>query len=147
MTSFDAGRRLLLAGTAAIALGGCVRLDHRAALRTIVLRVPQVSRHVFWEKVQIYATQNHLVSDLFPQRAQTVRNFTFLLRGRGLDIVGRNNAYDPLQPNDYAVAFYAAPLFGADRAMIDRFADAFRDTLLSENSVHLISDSGTAASK
>ena len=145
MTSFDAGRRLLLAGTATIALGGCVRLDRRAALRTIVLRVPQVSRHVFWEKVQIYATQNQLASDLFPQRPQTVRNFTFLLRGRGLDVVGRNNAYDPLQPNDYAVAFYAAPLFGASPPVIDRFADAFRDTMLRENSVHLISDSGAAA--
>jgi len=147
MTSFDAGRRLLLAGMATVALGGCMRLDRRAALRTIVLRVPQVSRPVFWEKVQTYATQNHLVSDLFPQRAQTVRNFTFLLRGRGLDIVGRNNAYDPLQPDDYAVAFYAAPLFGASQALVNRFADAFRDIMLSENSVHLIFDSGPAAPK
>ena len=136
---------MFLAGAAMVALGGCMRLDRRAALRTIILRVPEVSRHVFWEKVQIYATQNHLVSDLFAQRPRTARNFTFLLRGRGLDIVGRNNAYDPLQPNDYVIAFYAAPLFGASRAMINRFADAFRDTLVSENSVRLISDSGATA--
>ena len=137
-------RRTCLAGLAALTLGGCARLESHAALRTIVLRLPAVSRHVFWEKVQVYATQNHLASDLVPQRPARVKNLTFLLRGRGLDIVGRNNAYDPLQPNDYAVGFYAAPVFGAARPMIDRFADTFRDIMLSENSIHLISDTGAA---
>ncbi len=131
-----------MVGVATLALGGCMRLDHRAALRTIVLRLPGVSRHVFWEKVQTYATQNQLASDMVPQRPATARDFTFVLRGRGLDIVGRNNAYDPLQPDDYVVAFFAAPVFGAGRIMIDRFADTFRDTMTSENSVRLISDSG-----
>ena len=142
MNGFDAGRRTLLAGAATLVLGGCMRLDHRAALRTVVLRLPAVSRHVFWEKVQTYATQNQLASDMVPQRPATARDFTFVLRGRGLDIVGRNNAYDPLQPDDYVVAFFAAPVFGAGRIMIDRFADTFRDTMTSENSVRLISDSG-----
>jgi hypothetical protein len=147
MNGFDAGRRTLLAGAAAVALSGCTRLDKGAAARTIVLRLPPVSRHVFWERVQIYATQNRLTSGLVPQRAETARNFTFLLRGRGLDIVGRNNAYDLVQPDDYVVGFYAAPIFGAGRIMIDRFADTFRDTLLSENGIHLISDSGAMTSK
>ncbi len=138
---------MFLAGAATVALGGCMRLDRKDAVRTIVLRVPSVSRHVFWEKVQGYATQNRLAADLFPQRPGTVRNFTFLLRGRGLDIVGRNNAYDPLQPNDYGIAFYAAPLFGAPAVTINRFADVFRDTLVSEHSVQLISDSGMASAK
>jgi hypothetical protein len=113
-------------------------------LRTLVLRLPLVSRHVFWERVQGYATQNHLTSAVVPQSPQTGRSFAFLLQGRGLEISGRNNAYDPLQPNDYVVGFYSAPVFGAGRIMIDRFADAFRDTMLSENGVRLISDSGPA---
>jgi hypothetical protein len=144
MNGFDVGRRTFLAGAAAVALGGCVRLDGRAALRTLVLRLPPVSRHVFWERVQGYATQNHLTSAVVPQSPQTGRSFAFLLQGRGLEISGRNNAYDPLQPNDYVVGFYSAPVFGAGRIMIDRFADAFRDTMLSENGVRLISDSGPA---
>lgn len=144
MNGFDAGRRTFLAGAAVSALGGCVRLDHRKALRTLVLRLPPVSRRVFWEKVQIYATENHLTSAVVPEPARTARSFAFLLQGRGLEISARNNAYDPLQPDDYVIGFYSAPVFGAGRIMIDRFADTFRDTMLSENSVRLISDSGAA---
>jgi len=144
MMNFDVGRRRLVAGAALTALGGCMRLDHGAPLRRIVLRLPANSRPVFWEKAQKFAAQNHLASDLVPQRPATARDFAFLLRGRGLNIIGRNNAYDPLQPDDYVVGFYSNRLFGADRATIDRYADAFRNAMLSENSVRLISDNGPA---
>ena len=133
---------MFITGATAIALGGCARLDGRAALRTLVLRLPPASRRVFWERVQGYATQNHLTSAVVPQSPRTARSFAFLLQGRGLEVSGHNNAYDPLQPDDYAVRFYSAPVFGAGRIMIDRFADAFRDTMLSENGVRLIADSG-----
>ena len=109
----------------------------------MVLRVPPVSRAVLWETVQKYAAENQLASGLWPQSPKTPRSFAFVLRGRGLEIDGRNDAYDPLQPNDYIVSFHAASMFGADRAAIDRFADAFRATLLAENSVRLISDDHT----
>ena len=143
MTRFDMGRRLFLAGAATLALGGCMRLDHRKALRTLVFRVPAVSRPVLWETLQRYASQNHLACHLLRELPDKARNFMFVARGQGLDIVGRNNAYDPLQPDDYEIRFYAETVFGASQATIDRFADALRDTLVSENSVRLISDSAT----
>ncbi len=144
MNGFDAGRRYFLAGAATVALGGCARFGRGAPRRRIVLRLPAVSRRVFWEKVQKYAAQNRLASDEVPQRPAAARNFAFVLRGRGLEIVGRNNAYDPLQPDDYVVVFYTSSMFGADAVTINRFAETFRATMLGENSVHLISDSGAA---
>src|SRR5258708_643328 len=144
MARGNTGRRAILTGMASaatLALGGCMRLGHRVALRHIVLRLPPESRAVFWEKLQKYAAQNGLASDRVPQQAQTARSFAFLLRGRGLEIVGRNNAYDPLQPNDYAVAFYGSDAFAAGKATVDRFAETFLATMLNENSVKLISDS------
>ena len=140
MTRLDATRRSVLAGAALAALGGCLRLEHRPALRRIVLRLPAISRPVFWETVQKYAAQNRLTSNLLSQQPKTPRNFTFVLRGRGLDIVGRNDAYDPLQPDDYVISFHASSMFGADRGTIDRFADTFRATVLGDNSIRLISD-------
>jgi len=123
-----------------MALSGCVRIHKGHAVRTLVLRLPPVSRPAFWEIVQKYAAQNHLPCHLMPPRSERPRNFTFILRGQGLDIIGRNNAYDPLQPDDYVVGFYAEVVFGAPRAVIDRYADTFRVTVLADNSVHLISD-------
>ncbi len=146
MNGFDAGRRWILAGAAAVALGGCMRLGNGAPVRRMVLRLPVVSRHVFWEKIQKYASENGLACTRVPPRPVTPRSFEFLLRGRGLDIIGRNNAYDPLQPDDYAIVFYGSTVFGAPRETIDRFADTFRDTMLSENSIKLISDSGARKS-
>jgi hypothetical protein len=119
-----------------------MRLDHRTPLRTLVFRLPAVSRPILWETIQKYAAQNHLACHLLRASPVQARNFSFIARGRGLDIVGRNNAYDPLQPNDYEVRFYVESLFGASRATIDRFAETFRDTVLADNSVHLITDSG-----
>ena len=130
-----------------VTLGGCMRLDHRKPLRILVLRVPAVSRPILWETIEKYASQNHLACHLLPELPDKARNFFFMARGQGLDIVGRNNAYDPLQPDDYEIRFYAETLFGASRATINRFADAFRETVLSENSVRLISDSGAAAAQ
>ena len=121
-----------------------MRLGQKPAARRMVLRVPPVSRPVLWETVQKYATQNQMASSLMRQPAKTARDFNFRLRGRGLEIVGRNDAYDPLQPNDYIVSFHATSLFGADRATIDRFADTFRATLLADNSIHLIADEHAA---
>lgn len=140
MNPFEVTRRSVFAGVALAALGGCMRLDPRRPVRILVLRLPSVSRPVLWETVQKYAAQNHLACHLFPQRPEEARNFVFLARGRGLDIVGRNNAYDPLQPNDYEVRFYAESLFGASPATVNRFADVFRATVLADNSIRLISD-------
>jgi len=140
MKTFDAARRSVLAGAAAVALEGCVRLDQRHLVRTLVLRLPPVSRPAFWETIQKYAAQNHLTCHLLRELPEQARNFFFVMRGRGLHIAGRNNAYDPLQPNDYEVRFYAEGLFGAPRAAIDRYADTFRATVLRDNSVQLISD-------
>ena len=128
-------------------LSGCLRLDRRKPLRTLVFRAPAVSRPVLWETIQKYASQNHLACHLLREPPETARNFFFIARGQGLDIVGRNNAYDPLQPDDYAIRFYAEAVFGASQATINRFADVFRETLLSDNSIHLISDSGAAAAQ
>ncbi len=119
-----------------------MRLDHRKPARILVFRLPPVSRPVLWETVQKYAAQNHLACHLLRVRPGAERSFGFLLRGRGLEIIGRNNAYDPLQPDDYAVAFHAEALFGAPRATLDRYAETLRATLLADNSVHLISDIG-----
>lgn len=119
-----------------------MRLDHRKPVRILVFRLPVVSRPVLWETVQKYAAQNHLACHLLREHPGAIRSFAFLLRGQGLDIVGRNNAYDPLQPEDNEVRFYAEPLFGASRVTIDRFAEAFRATVQADNSVHLISDNG-----
>ncbi len=140
MNRFELTRRSLFAGVAVAALGGCMRLDPRKPVRTLVFRLPLVSRPALWETVQKYAAQNHLACHLLPARAGQPRNFVFLARGQGLDIVGRNNAYDPLQPNDYEVRFYAESLFGASHATLNRFADSFRATVLADHSVHLISD-------
>jgi hypothetical protein len=140
MKAFDAARRSVLAGAEALALGGCVRIHKGQAVRTLVLRLPPVSRPAFWETVQRYAAQNRLPCHLIPPRPGTPRDFTFVLRGQGLDIIGRNNAYDPLQPDDYVVGFYSEVMFGAPRAIIGRYADTFRATVLGDNSVHLISD-------
>ena len=145
MNGFDATRRSVIAGAALVALGGCARLGHKPALRRIVLRVPAVSRPVLWETVQRFAAQNRLASSRVPQPPKTARDFMFVLRGRGMEIIGRNDAYDPLQPDDYIISFHPSSLFGADRATIDRFADTFRATLVAENSVRLISDDHAGA--
>ncbi len=122
---------------------GCTRLERGdTALRRIVLRMPQVSRSVFWERARGFADQNGLASDLMPQRPAKAKDFDFILRGKGLEIIGRNNAYDPLQPDDYVISFYGSRMFPAGRDIVNRFADTFLARMLGEHSIKLISDSG-----
>ncbi|MGZ3305440.1 MAG: hypothetical protein ACXU8U_06230 [Asticcacaulis sp.] len=136
----------ILAAAVPAGLSGCAPAGAgRKPRRTLILRMAAASRPVFWEKAQAYAHENGLASSLMPQRPDKPRDFAFLLRGKGLDVIGRNNAYDPLQPDDYVVAFYGSALFAVDDATLNRFADSFL-VKVSDRSVSLISDSGPAKS-
>lgn len=122
---------------------GCTRLERSdVAVRRIVLRLPPVSRPVFWERVRGFADQNGLASDQMPQRAAQAKDFDFLLRGKGIEIIGRNNAYDALQPDDYVIFFYGSRLFPAGKDTVNRFADTFLARMQGDRSLQLISDSG-----